>query len=400
MDPQISQLQQQLDANRPLVREDFKTEFIPGADPNVYAARFSWPANRPLQITAKFLSAEVKTFDGRTQNSFEILCSGGRVKFDIQIISAESKTLSSFEINEICPIDFIVVGDFSNMTMLKEVTGRLYLKNGASITVTSAPLRLELNELIIQGKATIKTFDSNRTPSWNKDFKTQAPAISIRAKKATGLLALELNGVDGFKGLDKSPVYDANLNGGQGAIGAHKPRCQPNRTLSTAGVGGDELPGRCEDVCTQSPKEGFPGLQPTVKLADGSTVPRKGSKGDSGSPAVGTSKVTLQIAEPGNFETDITFNPGKAGAPGLGALPMGGTGGPPGVNPGAGCVSAGSGPNGANGIRGDAGDPVSNGSCEVVYISRALAAKVKTKDLNPELPCTTLPAIVQVGDVQ
>jgi hypothetical protein len=92
------QLQQDLDASRPLKEEDFKHEFILDEKTKEYTARVSWPAGRPLQI--KFVQSDkiLSTVDGREANSFQIPCVDNQLSYSLQVVSTVTGTLTDLDV--------------------------------------------------------------------------------------------------------------------------------------------------------------------------------------------------------------------------------------------------------------------------------------------------------------
>lgn len=388
----ISRMQAEMDANRPLLKADFNHEFIPNEnDLNDYTAHVTWPAARPLQIKYGRNDHVIDTVDGRTKNSFDIKCENGVLEYQISVASFLTGVLTDYIIKMKCPFDYVVDQGISNVELLKGVTGKLVLKNGSTIAVSDSALELNLRALVIDGSAKITTFNGERSSMHSNPALIKPPSILINAKKASGELRLELNGLDGYKRSDWSDTYDPQLNGTQGAAGTFKEVC---RTIKTKD---GEVPGNCSFVCETPPMNGNPGLQPTM-MVDGKSVPKKGEMGRDGVAGVGTSKVDLQIGDATGLTVNVAFNPGLASKPGKGGLPKGGKGGPPGTNPHGVCKSTlQQGPDGPDGVRGDDGKEASNGRCEGIYISPALVGKVNTEDINKKLRCSSIPGIVQVG---
>lgn len=389
----IKSLNAQLEANRPLVAEDFKHEFISGAQLNDYTARISWPANRPLTIKLIQNDRVLKTINGLEQNTHELKCDDGYLTYSAEVISAAAGRVSEPKIKIPCPFDYTVVQGISNLEVLKQVTGKLQLQHGSTIALSSQDLELNVRELEIDGIANIITMNSNRTADRDDAYRKPSPTIRIHAKKAKGVLVLQLNGVDGHTAPDGVLVPDPSLDGAPGAPGQAEEVCGEGRVTKN----GETIPGKCRMKCTVQPQNGADGRRPMVKVDD-KFVPKKGGKGSNGIPGVGTSKVDLQILDSSAFRVEIAFNPGLASEPGRGDFPKGGVGGAPGANPHGVCTPANQGkPDMEGGIRGDAGNTAPNGRCETVYVSASLIDKVTKTDLNSKLPCTPILGIVQVG---
>lgn len=385
----IEELEQQLDANRPLVKSDFKHEFIPGEKPHQYTARVTWPANRPLLVKFSGTDVLTKTVDGRSQNEFYLVCVGGKVNYSVDVISPVTGVLSNLVFDERCPVDAVVMSVTSTSSLPRVLDGRLFFLNGSGIILgSSETLELNVLELIVEGSATISTYKRDRASSLERDSRVLvASPISIRAKKATGLLKFELNGVDGGEWRNKPDVIDPALDGKPGKDGVIQAQCgKPSRLGDGAQF--------CRDVCTD-PTNGENGKDAKDLMPDGTWKTRVGSQGFPGVRGIGTSNVELAITDASGFAAEFNLNPGLASRPGLGELPKGGKPGAPGTNPSNQCRTAGAGKPGADGIRGPVGESAPNGRCGTISISDSLKDKIRVNDLNPLLPCSRVPDLVR-----
>lgn len=380
----IEELEQQLDANRPLALADFSHEFIPGSIFK-YEALVKWPHGRPFQIKISREGEPLVVLDGRTQNEIRIACKSDHVDYSVEIVSPVTGVVGNFSVRKKCPVDAEINRSVGDINVLRHVDGRLFMRNHAEIVLKNEPLALNLISLHIDGTAIIRTYRADRRYDLNEDRTVaNAPSIQIRAKKISGDLKLELNGVDGKQLEDLSPEVDRSLNGASGKDGRLGARCGGPRRYDNTEV--------CQNICEQQPTSGENGKD-AIEIRDGKVIPRVGSTGNNGLRGIGTSNVTIQVDDVADFSLRIEFNPGNASRPGLGSLPKGGRAGAPGQSPGAPCESANPARDGRDGIQGGMGNPAPNGSCGILSLSKAILKRTEMKDLN--LSCSKFPGILR-----
>lgn len=377
----IEELEQQLDANRPIEESEFVHTFLPQAAIEEYVARVTLPTGRQVSYIVTENDDAVMSFDGRQANSFEIPCFENRVQYKVAVIHPNGKTISTFAIKKDCPIDQVIRKTETRPEFLKTVTGRLVLSNGAVISLGDKPLEIDVEELIVEGPATIKTFDEQRSRVWKeKKPMIDPPKISIRAKKARGTLILALNGIDGAPVWDLVPVVNPALNGKDGSDGEAE---EHQRVIG--GRQGSSYSGESFfHKCVKQPTSGSPGA-PSPRA--------KGEKGIDGNPGVGTSEVHLEIGDVSAFHVEVRLNPGASGKPGQGSIFKGGKGGAPGANPHGVCRAAMAGADGADSAQGDRGDETANPKCGKIRVSSGLEGRIHLRDMN--LQCSADRSLIE-----
>lgn len=389
----ITSLQQQLDSNTPILEDDFKTEFIPGENQDEYTARTSWPEGR--QVSVRVSDGEnVRTYDGRVQNSFTIPCVGKKVDFRIETFSSPEKILSKIRVQKDCPKDLLVKGTSATAADLSAATGRIVIEDKSVISLGANPLKIQAESITIKGTAKVQTYSWDTSYRADSQDKFVAHEISIQAKRASGKLEFELNGINGAPVADRPDVYDSALAGRAGDAGELR-----LYTVEAQMDGGRVVSYRSE--CLRQPSNGARGRDAVVQQADGKFAPIVGSKGLNGNPGLGTSVVNINVADVSGLSLFVTFNPGLASAPGKGALPKGGVGGAPGVNPkrpaqyeiGPVCADASRGASGEDGLRGPIGDVAADGRCGQISIPAELMSRIQMKDL--QLSCSKEPGILR-----
>lgn len=378
----IADLERQLEANRAIIPSDLTFEFE-GLEPKQYKAKVSWPADRPqiLRFTYQVSpesKALVRSVGPSLGSSTELSCVNSRLDFKVEVLSADLTILNSFDVEKDCPSDQVLTGETSHKELSPLLNGRLFLENGAAVLIENGPFALTVNEIIAKGPAKIVVNRKNREHGSNRSDGF-APEVIINAKKASGSLTFELNGTDGAEVPDLGGIHDFSLNGrpGKDAVVGRPAVLDSEKYLPR---------------CMSEPTAGTPGLD--AKKA-------KGDKGYAAKPGIGTSKLTLNIADVTGLTAEFVLNPGRKGNRGKGSVYLGGKGGAPGKAAIGLCanqpVQA---PNGKNSERGDLGDDAVHGGCGDIVIPQALIAKRPVvKDINPNdaapLYCSKNPDLIK-----
>ena len=362
--------EESFERNKGFAAGEIKHEFIPGANPNEYSVRLSWPTGRPLLVKVSRGQVAIASFDAMKEGSVVLNCIDGYLKASVTAVSSKYGQMSKEDLDVRCPFDYEVRVNQNLDDLQNLINGRLFLSNDVHVTVSRKDLSLDLIGIVVQGSAQIRTFDYERKRELWMSKSTPAPQINIKAKWATGHLRLQLNGVDG-KGGDPGASAGIAAKGSPGVAGTTDVRPDMRR--------GDKV------VCTAHPTNGGPG-------ADGATP---GSAGGIGGDAIGTSNVKLDIENSEAFAVEIDLNPGKGGPGGAGSPGQeGGPGGDPGDNQGGVCRAASAGAKGRKHPQdGAAGVAGSNGSCGTIQLSPSLIDRVKIRDTN--FNCSKMPGLVQ-----
>lgn len=386
----VTQMEAQLDPNVPLREEVFSHEFVPG-EITKYTAIVSWPKGPVvLRITDRELKREY-VFNAQEENRFALPCSDNRLYYQVEMLTPEMVSLSKVVVIKKCPRDVVLEGQVTNLTNLYQADGRIIIKDGTTIVPPYRDLKLKFNSLKVEGIATIKIGEADRTPL--NQFDVSSAKINLQGNEASGVLRFELNGQDGLRPSDIGDELNPELNGQPGVDGRIKQSTNCKRIGRLDG-GVEICPA---PVCERQPGVGDPGHD-AVKyyyVLDGKRSPVRivGRQGNAAYPGVGTPSVILDISDVSNFFVQVEFNPGIASKPGRGGLPKGGRGGAAGFNPGAPCVAAVPGPDGIDGERGPLGEKADDGECGTISVPRALISRVLLKDKN--LSCSKKNDIVR-----
>ena len=364
--------EESFERNKGFAAGEIKHEFIPGANPNEYSVRLSWPTGRPLLVKIETDGQLTSSHDAMTEGASVVPCKAGMMRANITAVSSKYGQMSRENIEVRCPFDYVVKNEASLDEIASQINGRLFLQNGAVLQLVRRDLNLNLIGIVVSGSAEIRTYSYMTNVDWwlPRPEVTKVPNINIKAKWATGHLRLQLNGVDGKSGEPGKTVGTA-AKGSPGTAGTTDVRTDMKRAEKV--------------VCTAHPTSGGPG-------ADGA-VP--GKPGDAGGDAIGTSNVKLDIENSEAFAVEIDLNPGKGGPGGAGSLGQdGGPGGDPGNNHGGVCHAASAGAKGRKHPQdGAAGVAGSNGSCGLIQLSSSLIDRVKIRDTN--FSCSKMPGLVQ-----
>lgn len=213
---------------------------------------------------------------------------------------------------------------------------RVFLEKDGQLLTQGQDLFIETNELFAD-KSEISTFNTNQKAPPDVDGRSGGN-IFLKAKRAHGVLAINMRGEDGGDGTDGVPYPD---RAGQGAKGENG---------LCIGV---DTPRRFVWDCEKKPRPGGKGLPG----ADG----RPGTNGGNGG-STGLCKVEIAEQSP-DFLVNIFKTEGNPGTPGHASLPqLGGIGGPPGDTEGEGtCCPP---PNPRNEGEGISGNPGADGTLQ------------------------------------
>lgn len=377
------------DVEMPLLRQtDLKSTFRSTGAINSYVATLSWPADKAFHVRYMQKDGTVNTVSSGAKDSIEIQCENGHADFIFENLRADGTVYNKVGVRAFCPVDTVVAGEISNMD-LSSTTGRLVLKDGAVIKARGS-VYLTVESIEVEGMATIRSFDRD-TSIKKEDSSYFEPQINIEAKRASGTLAFELNGIDGSPARD---AYDSIEDfGKRGVDGEYRILKDP---ITGFGLSVEYA------VCARQPTNGTSGTDAVIKSADGSIQPKPGPKGEDGKPSRGTVPVFLKIGDSANLNVRVDFNPGKPSLPGKGGIARGGLGGASGLQARwlqgpAGqrivCNEAAPGTNGKDGIRGPDGSPAPLSKCGIITIPASLKGRLFMKDSYRE--CSRQPDIVK-----
>jgi hypothetical protein len=218
----------------------------------------------------------------------------------------------------------------------KIIAHRVFLEKNGQLLTQGQDLIIDTNELFVD-RSEISTFNSNQKATNDVDGRPGGN-IFLKAKKAHGVLAINMRGEDGGDGTDGTPYTE---RAGQG------PKGENGVCISV------DTPRRSIWQCEKKPKPGGKGLPG----ADG----RPGTNGGNGG-STGLCKV--EIAEQSqDFLVNVFKTEGNPGVPGKASLPqLGGIGGPSGDTEGEGtCCHP---PNPRNDGEGNPGNPGTDGNLQ------------------------------------
>ena len=348
-------------------QEALKVRVAGAADPNSYLARLEWNHDTVPQhwlIHRKNHdkageTVQIAVLDGKERSAVDgTVQPGARYTYILAAVTDPHYAIKG-KAEVSVPRDKELVGSFA----APDFTGisRVFLRRDAKLLVGAAPLKIEVDEIFSDG-ASIETFPSGQAALPGVNGRS-AGDITIRARRASGTLAITTNGERGGDGIYGSPGQ-RGATGTPGTPGRWDMNPEAYRVFNKSYVDSWKLamerdpkpPGHPEwqhkvgnwswYVCATEPTDGGRG-------GNGTTGGDGGLGGNGGDSA----KVHVEIAEDSDFKVDAVGQPGGWGLPGRGGLGgPGGSGGPPGPrDQGHLCREPQPGPKGSDGLAGRPG---------------------------------------------
>lgn len=336
----------------------------PREELHAYDVIVKWKENKKAKIILEGLGQKF-SLEGTQHSSATFICKKAE-EFTIhaRTFSYGSDSPNEFDIKSKCPTDIELIGNaFNQFPETNYKFGRLVLHDRTTLNLDGKNLDLEVKQLLVEGTAEIRSYQSNDIDKENVDM-NKAPIISIKAEKAgpfgnsqAGQIEFHLIGLNGKPGRSGDELEKENSE------------FQKKRKLNRAGENGTDskisaritlggfdtipippIPSFCKTQAGPG-KDGLPG--------------EDGLSGEDGQHGMNTPKLILKIEESKDFVVNILQIPGIGGAGGKGGSAiLGGAGGAPGkINPSS-CASlpAKPGNKGTDGKPGSDGQPGKTGA--------------------------------------
>jgi len=287
---------------------------------------------------------------------------GCRYEYTVSRFDGEAASLIGVRTVEI-PTDFEISGNQS-IEGMPRVINRLFLKRGAVLRTGQVGGVFEVRELIADD-ATLQTFPETQEARF-PDVGSDAGAVTLRVRRATGKLRLANRGQTGARG----------VSGKDGAVGLAGAKGRPadfdaNPKVHINPFGPAPHPSIKQNALNllkiykddselRRKQNGVPWFLCTVQPGDGTRGDQgaAGTDGGNGTPGGASARVLIIVAEPTDFQVDVSNDGGRGGAAGPGGAggPGGGGGAPGDLDPVLLCTAAKAGEVGPVGPRGRDGE--------------------------------------------
>ena len=176
--------EESFERNKGFAAGEIKHEFIPGANPNEYSVRLSWPTGRPLLVKIETDGQLTSSHDAMTEGASVVPCKAGMMRANITAVSSKYGQMSRENIEVRCPFDYVVKNEASLDEIASQINGRLFLQNGAVLQLVRRDLNLNLIGIVVSGSAEIRTYSYMTNVDWwlPRPEVTKVPNINIKAK--------------------------------------------------------------------------------------------------------------------------------------------------------------------------------------------------------------------------
>ena len=199
----------------------------------------------------------------------------------------DSQMIETFPLAARVPKDFVFSDTTTlekNMSLtLKENYNRVFLKDNSRIQTLNHDLVIEVNEIIVEKKATIETFALSQKASMNKKGRSGGN-IRLVSQKASGSLNVYLRGEDGGDGSSPRPKSGRPPQASSGIYKIVNSKCHLSRKTENGHQG------------------------------------QRGNKGNPGQGGGNTGSLFVEIYENNNFHLSYDFMRGRGGLGGEGGL--------------------------------------------------------------------------------
>ncbi|AFX99792.1 hypothetical protein [Bdellovibrio bacteriovorus] len=313
---EIERVKQEALKKQTIKLEDFDFEVHEGKTANQYSVSIHYPTIEGLVVYIALESNIPNLHSGIVLDAE----GGKKLKFTITAYnSAGVLVLNATKLIEV-PLDIVVSGLYPLQKDLNLKIGRLYLNEDSVLKTNGYLLSIEANQILVGRNSRILNFDQNDI--WTSSAQQSGGSISIRAKKASGYLIINLQGAKGKNGRSGTEIeHTRGLSSARNGFDGDPGEWDGDEDCTEDRFSGQQRCGVINIRCTNQPSNGEDG-ENGANGQDGEAGVRGG---DSGS-------LFVQIKDDSYFTLNVSVMPGTGGLGGAGAPGKpGGKGGAPGT---------------------------------------------------------------------